>query len=1238
MCADIVPATSLLLFADEISLILYNTDSFCTTISDIGYPQCGQIFALSDTLPSHSGQIINAILYLHCFLNNYNIFTNNQQCFICLSSFKAYSKKIFEVFKFDGLREGFGTLGDLSKKFFSSFAGSATLGIATFFAMKKAIEALSDAYNLSYDSAMKNTQANVDSFNTTKTEIESLNSQAEEYKNTLSSMGEKYDVDLSGLGSIDEMITKLKQSGKLELTDEAEIAKIDSENAALERQLAIKEKLANSQQKQAASDAKDALGLGEQSVAQQVAQDVPGGKRTYQGTVNNVNIVDAVTEDVAAIQEYENAIEKAEKAMKDLDPDSKAWKEQEENINSYNEAIEKLTEDLNTKETDLSTLLSAFSVDGEGLVALDGFEKEFEAVKDAIENLNNINLSPAEQKLAKIESFFDGSVGKNFIKEYLLEAVESGRSASSALNELGFSLEDIGITGENNVKIFNDYFDGLVSSAEEAESALNSVAGTTDSVKAAFESENSGQTWADMTDYLKQAEELRKAGKIGTDEFQNMAQWISPSKIDPDAKNKDGSRKYATDAEAYAAAWDKAYKKVKRWFDTDNPVDSMWNFVDDLEAAEVKFEKNLVDVDGNKITTQFKTTAEAAEALGVNVQVVDTLLRNLEDYGFEFDDVLFSGEGLMEYQSALEGIKQLYDSMDSGSNKDRLGNLIEGWDEDYAKCEEDLSNLTEDKIIHIQFEYDLATIQQQIDQLLSQQKGEGGKNAETNSEILAGNESYISKAKEGLGLDLEGVEIPAELKVADEEIDSLYKDLRNAEYGSDEFLEIQAEIQNKQELEKELLELFSEQHPEINAESNVEDVEKAWNDFFSGTQHLTIDATLKKDEVESQLNQLAKGSSITFTANVDGVERDVKAVKNKDGEIVYYSFLDDGSQQIIDAKADKTGTLTFTSQDETKEGVNSAEKNIGSLPEKASTNLYANDKTLAGVSSAYKRAQAFADTTFTAKLAVSSSGVHDLNGTAHLSGTVGDYSIPKLSGRALANGTLQNTDWLKRHWITDKGAYALTGEVGQELVVDAQSGEWFTVGDRGSEFSYIPSGSVVFNAQQTKDLLSKGHINSRGKSLLSGTAYGTGTLPSRGTSSSKTSSSGTSSSKTTTVKTSNKTTKSVNKALDAISQWFDWIEIRLDRLARNSENAEKAIDRAVGLANVLSATNDAITAIAKEQEAAEKGAARYLKAAQQVAKNTGLSADLQKKVQNGTIDITKYSETTQKKIEEYQNW
>ena len=98
--------------------------------------------------------------------------------------------------------------------------------------------------------------------------------------------------------------------------------------------------------------------------------------------------------------------------------------------------------------------------------------------------------------------------------------------------------------------------------------------------------------------------------------------------------------------------------------------------------------------------------------------------------------------------------------------------------------------------------------------------------------------------------------------------------------------------------------------------------------------------------------------------------------------------------------------------------------------------------------------------------------------------TIGDSSSSDNSGGtgsvtggiALANGTMR----------TQKPGETLVGELGQELVVDRSTGEWRTVGDNGAEFTNIDKGDIVFNANQTKALLSSGHINGRGKALASG--------------------------------------------------------------------------------------------------------------------------------------------------------
>lgn len=86
----------------------------------------------------------------------------------------------------------------------------------------------------------------------------------------------------------------------------------------------------------------------------------------------------------------------------------------------------------------------------------------------------------------------------------------------------------------------------------------------------------------------------------------------------------------------------------------------------------------------------------------------------------------------------------------------------------------------------------------------------------------------------------------------------------------------------------------------------------------------------------------------------------------------------------------------------------------------------------------------------------------------------------KKSGKAKANGGVSGGD-----------AKALVGELGQELVVDPNTGKYYTVGDDGAEFVSLPKGAIVFNHAQTAQLLKSGHADSRGTALVSGNAYDT---------------------------------------------------------------------------------------------------------------------------------------------------
>ena len=85
----------------------------------------------------------------------------------------------------------------------------------------------------------------------------------------------------------------------------------------------------------------------------------------------------------------------------------------------------------------------------------------------------------------------------------------------------------------------------------------------------------------------------------------------------------------------------------------------------------------------------------------------------------------------------------------------------------------------------------------------------------------------------------------------------------------------------------------------------------------------------------------------------------------------------------------------------------------------------------------------------------------------------------RVEGTALASGT-----WA----VQSDEKKSLVGEKGYEIVV--RKGRFFTVGNNGAEMFDIKRGDIVFNHEQSKNLLKYGHISGRGKAYADGTVGG----------------------------------------------------------------------------------------------------------------------------------------------------
>ena len=258
-----------------------------------------------------------------------------------------------------------------------------------------------------------------------------------------------------------------------------------------------------------------------------------------------------------------------------------------------------------------------------------------------------------------------------------------------------------------------------------------------------------------------------------------------------------------------------------------------------------------------------------------------------------------------------------------------------------------------------------------------------------------------------------------------------------------------------------------------------------------------------------------------------------------------------------------------------------------------------------------------------------------VNGNAHLSGS------------AHANG----------NWGTSRTERALVGELGQELMVTGN--RWQTIGDRGAEFVNVPKGAIIFNHRQTEEIFRNGFVTSgggRGSSYAFGNAYSGGSSIVMGgisVSNAQRSSGniGASSFANTTaqakqtINSANNATRAVNSAqrstgdaLKALSEYFDFVEIRLAVLERATRRAERIIRHATSLAQAQQRTTDTITTVQAQMQAAREAYLRYTRHSQDYARRAGLSTTLQNQVINGTIDIQHLSEDDRTRVNEFKQW
>lgn len=99
-------------------------------------------------------------------------------------------------------------------------------------------------------------------------------------------------------------------------------------------------------------------------------------------------------------------------------------------------------------------------------------------------------------------------------------------------------------------------------------------------------------------------------------------------------------------------------------------------------------------------------------------------------------------------------------------------------------------------------------------------------------------------------------------------------------------------------------------------------------------------------------------------------------------------------------------------------------------------------------------------------------------------------NLASLFGGGGATGTAhaRGTAYGSGDWGAKQTGTALVGELGPEMIV--RDGKFFTVGDHSAEFTHIRRGDIIFNAEQTRQILRNGNITNGAKR---GVSYAPGT-------------------------------------------------------------------------------------------------------------------------------------------------
>lgn len=873
-------------------------------------------------------------------------------------------------------------------------------------------------------------------------------------------------------------------------------------------------------------------------------------------------------------------------------------------VDALNESFSKAQTSIQQTMSDLDSMKSilAESVTGSGISAdnVKVFKEMFgDDASKALEQTANgyhINRKALEQLQ---EQQAQGT--KTDYLSAIAEQQEALRKVNEQIAKAKFMDEDISGLQSQRQSI-EDNISSLKDLAYQYQTATSAFQQWQDAMSGGEE----GDMYDSIQGNLESAESLYEKGLTGTNKFREFVDLMS---------NKDLSN---ASNEDIVSAYEEAMPKIKRYFTEGQ--EGAQNFLSDIQ--NINKEWSHMNEDGSwEINFGAGNDQEIADALGIDVEAVQSIMRKLSDYGFDInlDEPVAS---LEELKSSAESAKEALDSMNDttldGINLD--ADSFSAVTDNIDKVKEYIQQVQDSDIEPEVKTEKLQNANAILEYLVEKQQELGSSNIEIGVNIDEVN-SKITEAQSALDQfkNSDGV-VDLSVEGAQQAADNLQSLLYQKEALQNSSVVLSVDASQVDGSVGDAISKLQEYQTAVNNLNAQTELQKA------GVQIDTSDAQAKVQQLASQIQGIDAETKAKLGLDTSEFNAALSSVTNTKIDVKAGVNLDTSSLGTIQSTISAISPKMLV-----KAGVDKSQVDGYQPSDKNSKVKYKVDSSAVD---AFKPANKNATVTYSVVVAGQVPGdkttAHSL-GTAHAKGTTnvsssGNWGLRKDEPRALVN------------------------ELKPEIIV--RDGDPFIVNGGDPAFTSLKKDDIVFNGEQSEALLKNGYVTgSHGKLDYEGGAHSLGSAFSSGTGKFNVKSSGskanstsskkknTSSSKSSGTKSSGSSKSSSNSSSDSTKdkteEVIDWIEVYLNEMSRATEIAVDNIDRAIGLASKQAKSYEAIGKVQEEITANQRAADKYLAKANSV----GLNETYASKVRNGTLDIeTITDEDLKKKIDDYKTY